>query len=73
MNIRYSRHAKRRLKLYKITEKIISEILKEVNKLGRQEITKKVQGFKNPIKVVCDVKENYITIITAYPLKRGLK
>jgi len=57
MKINFSRHAKRRGKLYKISEEMI----------------KNIEGFKYPIKIIISVENNIITIITNYPLKRGMK
>ena len=55
MKINFSRHAKRRGKLYKISEEMI----------------KNIEGFKYPIKIIISVENNIITIITNYPLKRA--
>lgn len=72
MEIKFSRHAKRRGKLYKIPEDIIINILegKELNN-GNQEIIEAVEGFKYPLKVVVSVESDIITVITNYPLKKG--
>ena len=74
MIIKFSRHAKRRGKLYKIPEVKIEEILQSLRlEDGEHEITKDVLGFKFPIKVVAVVKEGIVTVITNYPLKKGRK
>ena len=39
---------------------------------GQQEIVRQAPGFTYPIKIVAVVKKEMITIITAYPLKKGL-
>lgn len=72
MKIKFSRHAKRRAKLYEIPETTIEEILSdsEFNE-GEHELIKDVAGFKYPIKVVFSVENDIITIITGYPLKKG--
>jgi len=71
MEVRFSRHAKRRGKLYKIPEKTIKEIL-EKKKLvqGNQEIVECVQGFKYPLKIVVSVEDDIVTVITNYPVKK---
>jgi hypothetical protein len=71
--VKFSRHAKRRIKLYNISEEVIIEIVKNVKSTGKQEVVEHVSNFKKPIKVVFDVQEAYIVIITAYPLKRSIK
>ncbi|MBF8276926.1 MAG: hypothetical protein HW390_1999 [Candidatus Brocadiaceae bacterium] len=73
MKIKFSRHAKRRGKLYKISEDIIIKMLegKELNH-GNQEIIEVVEGFKYPLKVVVDVESDIIMVITNYPLKKGV-
>jgi len=73
MHIEFSRHAKRRMNLYKISEEVIITMVKDLKIEGKYERMNKVTGFEHPIKVVCEVKKDLITIITAYPLKRGLK
>jgi len=74
VKIKFSRHAKRRAKLYKIPESTILEILegKELTQ-GIQEIIENVEGFKSPLKIVITVKDDMITVITNYLLKKGRK
>ena len=74
MEIEFSRHAKRRAKLYKIPESTILRILegKEFNQ-GSQEIIENVEGFKYPLKIVIAVENDIITVETSYPLKKGRK
>jgi hypothetical protein len=70
--IKFSRHAKRRAKLYNIPEATIKEILQALGlDDGEHEIIKNVSGFKFPIKVVAFVKGKIVTVITNYPLKKG--
>jgi hypothetical protein len=70
MQIKFSRHAQRRAKLYKIPQKIISDILTETNTPnGKYEILKTIKAFNYPIKIVFVKEDNIITIITVYPLK----
>jgi len=75
MKIRFSRHAKRRAKLYSISEPVILEILKnkDLSGQGAHEIVENVEGFKYPLKVVVAVENDIITIVTGYPLKKGRK
>jgi hypothetical protein len=51
VEIKFSRHAKRRANLYKIPESTILRILegKDFNQ-GKQEIIENVEGFKYPLK-----------------------
>lgn len=70
--IKFSRHAKRRIKLYHIPESVIVNILREKDfSVGHHEIVKVVAGFTLPLKVVVDVTDDLMIVITAYPLKRG--
>ena len=65
MKIKFSRHAKRRAKLYKIPEPTITDILKNINlSQGKHEIIKEAKGFKYPLKIVVAVEDDIITIIT---------
>jgi len=74
MKIKLSRHAKRRARLYKISESTIKEILTGINlPQGKHEIIKTVKGYKLPIKIVISVENDIITVITNYPLKKRRK
>jgi hypothetical protein len=74
MRIKFSRHAKRRARLYGVSESIIADILTNTNlHQGEQEIIRNVEGFKFPLKIVVFVKEDLATVITNYPLKKGRK
>ncbi len=74
MEIKFSRHAKRRAKLYGIPETTIIDILTNMNlHQGGHKIIKRVSGFKYPLKIAVSVEENLITVITNYPLKKGRK
>ena len=74
MEIKFSRHAKRRGKLYKISEGTVRKILKGKELVqGNQEIIENVEGFKYPLKVVVSIEDDIITVITNYPLKKGRK
>jgi len=74
VEIKLSRHAKRRAKLYKIPKTTILKAL-EGKKLphGNHEIIEYVQGFKYPLKIIVAVEDDMITVITNYPLKKGRK
>jgi hypothetical protein len=74
MKIKFSRHAKRRAKLYRISLADIENLLKK-SKLsrGKQEIVKFIEGYTLPIKVVIDKENDIITVITVYPLKKRRK
>lgn len=67
----FSRHARRRMELYAISETMVKKLLpREITRFGRHEIINQVEGFALPIKVVFEVKDSKITIITAYSVKR---
>jgi hypothetical protein len=74
VEIKFSRHAKRRAKLYKIPESTILSILegKDFGQ-GNQEVIGNVEGFKYPLKIVIAVENDIITVQTNYPLKKGRK
>jgi hypothetical protein len=74
VEIKFSRHAKRRAKLYNISESIIIDILKSMDlSQGEHEIIRNIRGFKYPLKIVIDVESDIITVITNYPLKKRRK
>ena len=74
LGIKFSRHAKRRAKLYSISESTIIEILTRMNlRQGEHKIIKDVDGFKYPLKIVVSVEKDTITVITNYPLKKGME
>ena len=73
MTIHFSRHAKRRAKLYSIPEARIEKILKESDLTdGEHELIQDLPEFKFPIKIVVSVEGSVITVITNYPLKKGI-
>ena len=73
-NIKLSRHAKRRAKLYGIAESTVTAILANMNLLqGEHEIIKNVAGIEYPLKIVVSVEKDTITVIANYPLKKGRK
>jgi hypothetical protein len=72
MNIKFSRHAKRRAKLYGIAESTVTDILASMNlHQGEHEIIKDVADIVYPLKIVVSVEKDTITVITNYPLKKG--
>ncbi len=74
MEIKFSRHAKRRAKLYGIAETTITDILTNMNlHQGEHEIIKQVSGFNYPLKIVVSIEKSLMTVITNYPLKKGRK
>jgi len=72
--VKFSRHARRRAKLYNIPESEIKNIL-ETQELGEgeHEIIRDISGFKYPIKIVVKVERNFMIVVTNYPLKKGKK
>ena len=73
MDIIFSRHAKRRAKLYGIPESTVTDILANMNLLqGEHEIIKDI-GQKYPLKIVVLVEKDTLLVITNYPLKKGRK
>jgi len=73
MLIIFSRHAKRRAKLYGFLEEEVKFILNNADlKNGRQELLKQADISELPIKLVVDVNDDRITVITCYPLKKGV-
>jgi hypothetical protein len=70
--VKFSRHAKRRAKLYEIPESTIEKILADSGLSdGEHEIIREFSGFKYPIKIVVSVENNTMAVITNYPLKKG--
>ena len=58
----------------KIPEATILEILKGKHfTQGIQEIIEHVGGQQYPLKIIMAVEDDRMTIVTAYPLKRGRK
>ena len=71
MNVKFSRHARRRAKLYKLPISYIEKLLSEGTwNEGRNEWIINLPEVKLPVKIVFDVKEGQIVVITNYPLKR---
>ena len=72
MQIHFSRHAKRRVRLYNIAESKIVDVLndRELSQ-GEHEIIEKIAGIEYMVKIVVRVEDDIITVITSYPLKKG--
>ncbi|MBI3195879.1 MAG: hypothetical protein HYZ34_15630 [Ignavibacteriae bacterium] len=72
MNIKMTRHARRRAKLYHIPEHtIMSLIEKSEMKPGKHEIIKHIDEFPFPLKIVFEVESDEVTVITNYLYKKG--
>ncbi len=72
MEIKFSRHARRRADLYKIPQSTVLALLEgRLLHPGIHEIVEKVEGFRHPLKVVVAVEGDRMTVITNYPLKKG--
>lgn len=75
--IKFSRHAKRRMMLYKLQEEDVIEVIKKGNKesIGNNNFSfiASLDDFNYPIKAVCKVTGNDTLVITNYPLKKGWK
>ena len=72
MVIKFSRHAERRAKLYKIPKATVEKILTTLKLTdGEYEFIRNISGFKYPIKIVVAVENDIMTVITNYPLKKG--
>jgi hypothetical protein len=74
LEIKFSRHATRRAKLYQIPEVTILKVIegKELPH-GDHEIIEYIEGFKYPLKIAVTVEYDIITVKTNYPLKKGKK
>jgi len=72
VEIKLSRHAKRRADPYKIPQATVLTIL-EGRDLhpGIHEIIENIEGFRFPLKIVVAVEGDRMTVITNYPLKKG--
>jgi hypothetical protein len=74
VEIRFSRHAKRRAKLYRIPESTVEKIIANVNlTVGENQIIELAPGFKFPLKIIAVLEGQVVTVITTYPLKKGLR
>ena len=78
MNIKFSRHAKRRMKLYDITENDVSDAIKEGDKQILADgkiffVHSRGDEFLFPLKIVAVESSGFFLIITVYPLKKGTR
>ena len=72
MIIKFSRHAKRRAKLYGIAESTVTAILAGMDlHQGEHEIITNVEEIAYPMKIVVSVERDTATVLTNYPLKKG--
>jgi len=77
-DIKFSRHAKRRMKLYGISEEDVLNVLRNGRKEPSEDekivflhdISKK---FKYPVKVIMAQGDKAPVIVSAYPLKKRRK
>lgn len=73
MEIKFSRHAKRRAKLYQISESTVISILENREfSPGEHEIVEPIDNYYYPLKIIIAVEDQTITVITNYPLKKGI-
>ena len=74
--IKFSRHAKRRMSLYNLTEadilKIINEGEKEIISENKISFIATLDKYNYPVKAVCKVIGSDKIVITNYPLKKRL-
>ncbi|MEX1274809.1 MAG: DUF4258 domain-containing protein [Bacteroidota bacterium] len=78
MTVFFSRHAKRRMKLYRLAEKdVVDAILRSEASGGRSGATRNLIDFKMdakygyPLKIVYVRERARVVVITAYPVKKG--
>jgi len=74
--IQFSRHAKRRMKLYNISETDVTSVIDQGNReslsSGRVNITHEIAGkFQYPIRVIGVQDAKSFLVVTAYPIKGG--
>jgi hypothetical protein len=72
VQVRLSRHARRRAQLYEIPEETVLSALADIDlSPGKHEIVANVEGLKFPLKIIVSVDYDIITVISNYPLKKG--
>ena len=69
MEIKFSRHAKRRIKLYTLSETKIKEIITH-NLLKHYTTNEKIEILSEGIKIIVTNEKKGITVITAYPFRK---
>lgn len=74
MRVKFTRHARRRAKLYSLAEGRLADLVREAQPpAGTQTILRDIPGVPYPVKIVVAVEEGCATVITTYPLKKGRK
>ena len=75
MRVKFSHHARRRAKLYRLSLSAIEDVLRDKNlSVGKHEVVEEMEEQqKFPIKIVVSVEKNTVIVITIYPLKRRKK
>jgi len=74
LRVQFSRHARRRARLYGINEKdIVAVINDKIVNQQRMELVVNLSEYSHAIKIVASCIGEEVTIITCYPLKKGLK
>jgi len=74
LKIKFSRHAKRRARLYKISEAAVIDILANMNlRHGEHDLIINVASYQYPLKIVVVIEKDIATVVTNYPLKKGRK
>ena len=72
MRIQFSRHAKRRARLYKLPESLIEQALLGAKLIeGENTILTNMPGIIYPVKIVIVLENQTATIITNYPMKKA--
>lgn len=79
MKIIFSRHARRRLKLYRIEEKDVVSAIESSSKQKHASSEERIWvvdkslavNYLYPIKVVFVQEHGRIVVVTAYPVKKG--
>jgi hypothetical protein len=72
VKVKFSRHAKRRAKLYEIPESTVEKMLANLDLSdGEHELIRDIAGFRYPIKIVVSIDNDIMTVATNYPLKKG--
>jgi hypothetical protein len=79
MQISISRHARRRLRLYSIDEADVIAALERGMATAKRTGTRGVLidetlacKYKFPLKIVFEMEQTEVCVITTYPLKRGV-
>ena len=74
--IKFSRHSKRRMNLYNLTEDDVIEVInrgnKEIIKEHKISFIASLDNYNYPIKVICKIINDDILVISNYLLKKRL-